>query len=109
MMTLNARRWRVCLCVLPLLVSCGLQAPRPTVTRTEFVTVPIPAYKPLPVTLTAPLPRPPVPLLSCSDSAGWPAVCVLDALATIPAWDAFADMCNRDRARAALLGTTDGQ
>lgn len=83
--------------------------PVPAVTRAEIVYVPIPAYTPLPVELTNPIAEPPAPLLGCSDGAGWPAVCVADALATIPAWRATLQMCNRDRARAAVLGATDGQ
>jgi hypothetical protein len=95
-----------------LLASCGLlqrKAPQPTVTRTELVYVPVPAYKLLPSELTAPIPDPPAPLFTCDDGKGAPRLCVLDALAQIPAYQGALQLCNSDRARAALLGTTDGQ
>jgi len=66
-------------------------------------------YTPLPRELTDPIPAPPAPLLFCALPDGTPAGGVLDALATIPAWDAALGMCNADRARAAALGKTDGQ
>ena len=102
-------RWLACLCLLLLLSSCGLvsrNAPAPLV-RTEVLSVPTIAYRPLPAALTAPLPTPPLPPLLC-ELEGAPAVCALDALAQIPAWDATVQMCNADRRRAALLGATDG-
>lgn len=71
--------------------------------------MPVPAYRPLPAALTAPIPAPPAPLLDCRDANGRAAVCVLDALATIPAWQSALDACNADRRRAAALGATDGQ
>ncbi len=83
--------------------------PQPALTRTEVPTVPVPASPPLPRELTAPIPAPPSPLLDCSDGHGAPALCVTDALATIPAYQVALETCNRDRARAALLGATDGQ
>lgn len=112
MLILTAQRWRVFLCVLPLLASCGLltrKAPQPTVTRTEIVYVPQTAYKALPIDLTSPIPEPPEPLFTCDDGKGAPRLCVLDALATIPAYQGALQLCNSDRARAALLGATDGQ
>ncbi len=112
MKTRNAPRLLASLYVLPLLASCGLlpsKPVQPVVTRTEIVTVSVPAYQPLPSDLTSPIPEPPAPLLACTDSQGRPAVCVLDALATIPAYQAVIAVCNGDRARAALLGVTDGQ
>jgi hypothetical protein len=79
------------------------------ITRTELISVPTFAYRQLPDSLTAPIPAPPAPLLNCADGKGWPEVCVIDALATIPAWQATLQLCNGDRAKSALLGTTDGQ
>jgi hypothetical protein len=76
--------------------------------RTEVLTVPVPAWRPLPDILTAPLLPPPAPPARCV-LEGRPAVCVLDALALLPAWEAQLATCNADRARAALLGATDGQ
>ena len=67
------------------------------------------AYRPLDSALTSPIPEPPAPPALCIDDRGEPGVCVLDGLATIPAWRATLQMCNRDRARAAVLGATDGQ
>lgn len=111
MTTQTAHRLSILLCALPLLSSCGLfkAKPQPVITRTETVMVPVPAYKPLPHELTAPIPMPPRPLLNCADGKGWPAICVPDALATIPAYQAAIGQCNDDRRRAALFGVTDGQ
>jgi hypothetical protein len=65
-------------------------------------------YQPIPDALTAPLLPPPRPSLLC-ELGGAPAVCVLDALATIPAWDVALQMCNADRVKVRTLGKTDGQ
>lgn len=95
-----------------MLASCGLlprKAPQPTVTRTELVYVPVRTYRPLPIALTSPLMEPPAPLFTCDDGAGAPRLCVLDALAAIPAYQATVQQCNSDRARAALFGATDEQ
>ena len=80
----------------------------PTVTRTEIIAVPSIAYRPLPDALTAPIPLPPPPPRWCKRD-GKPAVCAIDALATIPAWRAALDAANADRHRAAVLGASDGQ
>lgn len=109
MNTLMLPRWLACLCLLPWLASCGLFQPRPAPPpRTEIIEVPTIAYQPLPGALTAPIPGPPAPPLACRDGAQ-AVPCVLDALATIPAWQAALDLCNADRRRAAALGVTDGQ
>lgn len=81
--------------------------PAERVVRTEFVEVPVIAYQPLPGVLTAPIPAPPQPPARCTWGEA-PAVCVLDALATLPAWEAALGMCNADRRRAASLGRSDG-
>lgn len=106
MPTLTAPRSIACLCALLSLASCGLlpqRTPPPTITRTELVQVPVPAYRPLPRELTDPIPEPPAPPFDCDGR-----VCVLDGLVTIPLYQAALDMCNADRRRAALLGATDG-
>lgn len=66
------------------------------------------AYRPIPDALTAPIPAPRAPPLLCLLD-GSPAFCVLDALATIPAWDTALQTCNADRATVRTLGKTDGQ
>lgn len=71
--------------------------------------VPEVAYVPLPRELTMPIAAPPAPAALCTDARGAPAVCVIDALATIPAWRDALGVCNSDRARAGVLGTSDGQ
>lgn len=111
MKTQRVLRSSLCLCALLSLASCGLfqHKPTPVVTRTEIVTVSVPAYKPLPRELTSPLSQPLPPSTDCVDAAGKPAVCVLDALSTIPVYQMLLDVCNADRARAALFGVTDGQ
>lgn len=104
-------RWLVCLCLLPSLASCGLFARRPApapLVRTEVLSVPTIAYRPLPSALTVQLLPPPPPPLLC-ELDGTAAVCVLDALATIPAWDAALQACNADRRKAAVLGAANGQ
>lgn len=110
MKTLLWLRSLACLCLLPWLTSCGLisrPAPAPLV-RAEVLSVPTIAYRKLPDALTDPLLAPPLPPLLC-ELDGTAAVCVLDGLAQLPAWQAFGEMCNADRRKAALLGTTDGQ
>jgi len=112
MMTRAARLWLVCLCAPLWLASCGLlpSTPQlPGIPRTELVYVPVPAYQPLPRAWTDPIPEPPAPLFTCPDETGRAGLCVLDALATIPAYQAALAMCNADRARSALAGATDGQ
>jgi len=109
MKTPPALRWPLCLFVLLSLASCGLRANKPAVvTRPVTIEVPVIAYRPLPDALTAPLMKPPAPPALCFLD-GQSFVCALDALALLPAYDAIVDMCNADRARAALLGRTDGQ
>jgi hypothetical protein len=78
------------------------------VTHSEAIEVPVPAWKPIPDKLTAPILPPPAPPARCVLD-GQPAICVLDALATIPLYQADIDQCNADRATTALLGATDGQ
>lgn len=102
-------RWLASLCLLASLASCGLLPQRePAPTRTEVVTVPAIAYRPVPGVLTAPIPEPAPPPLACT-LAGVAAPCVLDALATIQAWRAALELCNADRRKTALLGASDGQ
>jgi hypothetical protein len=95
---------------LPLLTSCGLFARKPTlvITRPEVIEVSVPAYRPLPTALTDPLLPPPAPPARCH-LGGAPAVCALDGLAQITMWEALLDLANKDRAKAALAGKTDGQ
>ena len=76
--------------------------------RPIAIDVPVIAYRPIPDALTAPILAPPRPPLLC-ELQGVAAVCVLDALATIPAWDAVLQTCNADRLTTRLLGKTDGQ
>lgn len=103
----RASRWLACLCALPLLTSCGLIRRPAVVTRVQTVEVPVIAYRPIPAELTAPIPKPPRPPLLC-ELDGRAVMCVLDALATIPAWDAAVELCNEDRRKTRLLGGTDG-
>jgi hypothetical protein len=77
------------------------------VSKPEIVEVPRVAYRPLPPELTAPLAEPAMPIARCV-ADGKPAICVIDALATIPLYQAALRTANDDRARAALLGRTDG-
>ena len=110
-MTPIAKRWLVCLCAPLWLASCGLlqRKPVPVVTRPEVISVPKIAYRPLPHELTAPIQPPLAPPALCVDSNGQALVCALDGLLTIPSWQATLDTCNKDRARSALHGVTDGQ
>ena len=71
-----------------------------------MIEVPVPAYQPLPPRLTAPLALPPPPPRHCTDRAGKPAVCVLDALMQIPALRALLKIANQDRAAAARITRT---
>jgi hypothetical protein len=66
----------------------------------------VPAYRSMPAELTAPLLAPPAPRLLCLLN-GQAAMCLLDALATLPAYEAALQVCNADRRRVALLGATD--
>jgi len=70
--------------------------------------VPVMAYRPLPAALTAPIPSPPAPPARCMFGTQ-PTPCVGDALTLLPMWRAALEMCNADRARADLLGRSDGQ
>ena len=91
-----------------MLSSCSLLAPKPTViSRPDIIEVPKLAYVPLPLALTAPVAPPHKPEARC-EFKGKPAICVLDALMTIPEFRAAIDAANHDRAAAALLGKTDG-
>lgn len=108
MKTPTALCWLASLYALLLLTGCGLWRPAPTVTRTEVIAVPSIAYRPLPDALTTPIPAPPSPPLLCEWN-GQAAVCVIDALATLPAWRAALEAANADRRRAAILGGSDGQ
>lgn len=76
-------------------------------TRVQTIEVPVIAYRPIPAELTAPIPKPPRPPLLC-ELGGVPVMCALDAIATIPAWDAALGLCNADRLKTRLLGETDG-
>jgi len=64
---------------------------------------------PVPIALTDPLPAHPAPPSNCKTADGKPAICLLDALGMIPLYQADIEVCNSDRAKAALLGRTDGQ
>lgn len=111
MKTLPALRWLICPFVLLSLASCGRSATKPTtqiVARPIVIDMPVVAYRSLPEALTTPLMKPPAPPAMCV-LGEQSFVCALDGLALIPAYDALLDMCNADRARAALLGRTDGQ
>lgn len=104
-----ASRWQTCLFALPLLASCGLLPPRKQiVSRPQLIEVPVIAYRQIPDALTAPLLPPPEPPLLCVLNAK-ASLCVLDALATIPAYQSSLDLCNSDRAKVRMLGKTDAQ
>jgi len=77
------------------------------VSRPEIIEVPRVAYRPLPPELTAPIAEPAAPPARCV-ADGKPAICVIDALSVIPAYQAKLRAANSDRASAALLGRTDG-
>lgn len=78
------------------------------VTRPEVIEVPQVSYVPVPTALTAPLALPARPVPRCSQN-GNSVICVPDALALIPIYQAIIYTCNADRATTALLGKTDGQ
>jgi len=107
----TALRWSACLFALASLASCGLLPPKPQIlSRPQLIEVPSPpAYVPAPAALTDPLPPHPAPASNCKMADGSPAVCLLDALGMIPLYQADIEVCNSDRAKTALLGTTDGQ
>lgn len=65
--------------------------------------MPLPAWRPLPAQLTAPLPEPAPPPAHCRDEHGQPAVCVLDALNWIEDWRGVLHQANADRATAAKI------
>lgn len=70
--------------------------------RPQIVEVPVTHYVPVPDQYTAPLAEPAAPGMFCTWS-GQPAVCVLDALATIPLWRAVVEKANADRAAVGKL------
>lgn len=70
--------------------------------RPQTIEVPVTRYVPVPDQYTAPLAVPPMPAMACT-FAGQPAVCVLDALATIPLWRAVVEQANADRAAVGKL------
>lgn len=64
----------------------------------------MPAWRPLPAQLTAPLAEPAPPPARCRDpQTGEPAVCVLDGLNWIEDWRAVLHQANADRATAARI------
>lgn len=66
------------------------------------IDVPVPAYRPLPHELTAPLPYPAPPPEDCL-ALGMPTVCVLDALLKLDEWKGIVDQANLDRATSAKI------
>lgn len=65
----------------------------------------MPAWRDMPATLTQPLAEPPAPPLLCMlNKQAVP--CLIDAVATIPAYQATLRICNADRRRVDLLGRT---
>ena len=70
--------------------------------RPQTVEVPVTRYVSVPREYTAPLAEPTTPGMFCTWS-GQPAVCVLDALATIPLWRAVVEKANADRAAVGKL------
>lgn len=90
------------LCLLPWLGGCGL-AKRQVLVRPQLIEVPVARYVPVPAAYTAPLPEPSEPEKHCVYREQ-PAVCVLDALATIPLWRAQLEKANHDRAAVKQLG-----
>lgn len=106
MRTLIALRLSVCLCALSWLAGCGLvRRPKPPVTplcAAQVIEQPVPAYRPLPRALTAPLPEPPAPPAHCR-ADGKPTPCALDALLSIEQWRGVLEQANADRATAAAV------
>lgn len=78
------------------------------ITKPDVVYVPLVAYRPLPHELTAPLPPPLPPPRLCHDKKNKRMVCTLDGLASIEGWKVVHKIANQDRARAELLGKSDG-
>lgn len=70
--------------------------------RPQVIEVPVTRYVPVPAEYTAPLAEPAEPPKGCAYQ-GQPAVCVLDALATIPLWRAVVEKANADRAAVGKL------
>jgi hypothetical protein len=64
--------------------------------------VPVPAYRPLPAALTAPLAEPTAPPARCT-WLGISTQCASDALLWIESWRGELQQCNADRATAAKL------
>jgi hypothetical protein len=73
--------------------------------RPQVIEVPVTRYVPVPPEYTAPIAEPDTPEMACTYK-GKPAVCVLDALATIPLWRAALEQANHDRADVGKLGKT---
>ena len=94
--------WLSCLCVLPWLGACSRMPPRQTPPAPTVIEAPIPAYRPLPAALTAPLKYPDTPPEDCL-ALGVPTVCVLDALLKLDEWKGIVDQANLDRATAAKI------
>jgi len=90
------------LCLPPLLGGCGPARPQVLV-RPQIIEVPVTRYVPVPPEYAAPIAAPAVPEKRCTYH-GQPAVCVLDALATIPLWRAALEQANHDRADVGKLG-----
>ena len=102
---LTAQHLRCCLCVLLLLTGCGLAKKPLVVSRPSVIKVAMPTFRTIPESLTTLLSEPPAPPLLCilNDQA---VPCLIDVLATIPAYQATLRLCNADRQRTALLGRT---
>lgn len=91
-----------CLCLPLLLGGCG-PAQQQALVRPQVIEVPVTRYVPVPAEYTAPIAVPVEPEKHCQYQ-GAPAVCVLDALATIPLWRAAVEAANADRAALKKLG-----
>ncbi|MHB1273632.1 MAG: hypothetical protein ACYCZD_12860 [Rhodanobacter sp.] len=96
-----APRWLASLFVLLSLSGCGA-ATRPAPQPAPVIEVPVPAYRPLPASLTAPLAEPSPPPSSCA-LGGVPVPCALAGLFQIDAWRGVLQRCNADRATAAQV------
>lgn len=101
MKTLTVPRLLALLCLPLLLGGCG-PARQPVLVRPQIVEVPVTRYVSVPTEYTVPLAEPAEPPMLCTYS-GLPAVCVLDALATIPLWRAVLEKANADRAAVGKL------